>query len=390
MRDLRYAIRFLWLHKAFTLTAVVTLAIGLGANTALYGLLNAAMRPLALPNADRLVTIAAEARSDDTGGFQFSFSTEQLKDFQTRADSFSDVFGFLARVGGLVAHGRASQFWYSVVSDNYFSGLGVRPAAGTLFTGKSGSPVHVVLGHSYWMKHFGGDPGVIGQSIRVEGSPAVITGVVESSFRGTLLGIEMEGYVALEDYGVLLPDVNRWLYHNRRARTMQVLGRLKPDVTVPEAQAAVDVLMTTLADEHPATDRGMDAVVIPEPLARPMPMRSVREAIPLVRLFGMAVAGLVLLLACMNVANLLLVRATARQREMAVRAALGASRWRPVRQMVTEGLLLSGLGGVAGYLVGQWSAPPTSIASTWAPTCRCASIRRSTVGSFSFHSVPRC
>jgi predicted permease len=354
VRDLRYAVRFLWLHKAFTLAAVLTLAIGLGANTALYGLLNAAMRPLPLPEADRLVTIAAEPVGDETGGFQFAFSIEQLKDLQQRADSFSDVVGYMARIGGLVTGGRSSQFWFVAVSDNYFTGLRVKPAAGTLFTSKSGSPVHVVLGHSYWIKHFGGDPNVIGQSIRVDGSPAVISGVVEESFRGTLMGVELDGYVVVDDYGALVPEVNRWLYHNRRARPMQVMARLKPGVTVDEAQAAVDVLMATLATEHPATDQGIAAVVIPELLARPMPMRSVREAIPLVRVFGMVVAGLVLLLACMNVANLLLVRATARQREMAVRAALGASRGRLVRQMVTEGLLLSSLGGIAGYLVGQW------------------------------------
>src|SRR6185436_10220891 len=351
---LRYALRFLWVHKSFTATAVLTLAIGLGANTALYGLLNSVTRPLALPNADRIVTIAAEMKGDETGGFQYSFSDEQLKDFQKRADPFSDVVGFMARIGGLSTDGKASQFWFAAVSENYFNGLGVSPAAGTLFTEKSGSPVHVVLGHSFWMKTFGGDPNVIGKAVRVEGSPAVITGVVQESFRGTLMGVEMDGYVTIDDYGVLSPDVQRWLYHNRKARPIQLYGRLKPGVSLSEAQAAVNVLMTTLETDHPESDRGIGAIVLPEPLARPMPMRAVREAIPLVKMFGFAVATLVLLLACMNVANLLLVRATARQREMAVRAALGASRGRLVRQMVTEGLLLSSMRGLAGYVLGQW------------------------------------
>jgi predicted permease len=354
VHELRHAIRFLWTHQSFTATGVLTLAIGLGANTALYGLLNAALRPLPVPHPEQLVAIAAETKDDNTGGFQYSFSTEALKDFQERSGPFSTVFAQMLRIGGLSADGRASQFWFAAVSDNYFTGLGVTAAQGTLFTAPSGSPVHVVLGHRFWMETFGGDPGVIGKTVRVDGSAAVITGVVSKSFRGTLMGVELDGYVTLDDYGVLMPDAQRWLHRNRKARPVQLFARLRPGVRLSEAQAATDALMTTLASEHGDTDQGLGARVIPEPLARPIPMRAVTTAIPFVQFFGLAIAGVVLLLACTNVANLLLVRATARQREMAVRAALGASRGKLVKLMVVEGLLLSSMGGAVGYVVGQW------------------------------------
>ena len=354
MHEIRHAIRFLWTHKSFTATGVLTLAIGLGANTALYGLLNAALRPLPVPHAEQVVAIAAETKDDNTGGFQYSFSTEALKDFQERSGPFSTVFAQMLRIGGLSADGHASQFWFAAVSDNYFTSLGVAAAHGTLFTAPSGSPVHVVLGHAFWLKTFGGDPKVIGKTVRVDGSAAIITGVVAPPFRGTLMGVELDGYLTIDDYAVLMPDAQRWLFHNRKARPLQLFARLRPGVALSEAQAATDALMTTLATEHADTDQGIGARVIPEPLARPLPMRAVTMAIPFVQFFGLAVAGVVLLLACTNVANLLLVRATAREREMAVRAALGASRGKLIKLMVVEGLFLSTMGGFVGYVVGQW------------------------------------
>jgi predicted permease len=354
VRDLRYAVRALWANKPFAAAAILTLAVGLGANSALFGLLNSVLRPLDLPDADRIVTIAAETKDDQSGGFQYTFSHEAMKDLQQRARGLSDVFAAMPRVGGLVADDKPAQFFFAAVSENYFSGLRVPVHAGQLFTARSGAPANVVLGYSFWMKHFRGDPGVIGKSVRVNNQPAVISGVVAKSFRGTFMALEIDGYVAIDDLGLIDPDVNRWLYRNRGAKPLLLFGRLKPGVSAAAAEIEMKDVLETMGREHPATDASVTARIVPEPLARPLPMRAVSEVIPLVQVFTLALAGLVLLLACLNVANLMLVRATAREREMAVRAALGATRLQLVRQMVVEGLLLSGLGAIAGLVVGQW------------------------------------
>jgi predicted permease len=355
MRDLNYALRSLWRHKSFAIAAIVTLAVGLGANTALFGLLSAALRPLPVPDADRIVTIAGETKDDQSGGFQYAFSFEVLKDLQRRSTSFTDVFGAMPRIGALASGGRPSTIFYLAVTDNYFSALRLNPHAGQLFTAPLGSPVSVVLGHGFWATHFRSDPAVIGKAVRVNGLPAVVTGVVPRSFRGTLLGLDIDAYVTLDDLGALEPSVKLWLYDNRAAKPIEIFGRLKPGVSIDSADREVNNVLTALALEYPATDAGVGARVIPEPLSRPLPMRVISEVIPLLQLFGLALAALVLLLACLNVANLMLVRATIRERELAVRAALGASRAQLVRQMVTEGLVLSALGGIAGLVVGQWT-----------------------------------
>jgi putative ABC transport system permease protein len=269
MRNLRHTLRYLATHKPFTVAAVFTLAIGLGANTALFGLINVALRPLDVPHPEQIVAIAAEARGDDTGGFQYSFSLEGLYDLQRRSTSFSQVFGVMPRIGGLSVDGKAAQFFFVAVSDNYFSALGVEPLLGSVFTQRSGSPAAVVLGHTFWMKHFGGDPNVVGRRVRVNGQPAVVSGVVKEGFRGTFLGVEMDGYLSVEDLRVVSPDVERWLYGNRKARPIQVLARLKPDVSVDAAEDEVNTLLEVLGREYPDSDGGLSARVVPEPYARP-------------------------------------------------------------------------------------------------------------------------
>ena len=259
----------------------------------------------------------------------------------------------MPRLGGLSAEGKAAQFFYVAVSDNYFPAIGIDPQLGMLFTRRSGSPAAIVLGHTFWMKHFGGDPAVIGRQVRVNGHPAVVTGVVPEGFRGTYLAVEMDGYVAVEDLRVIDPGVERWLYLNRKPRPMQLFGRLAPGVGIDVAQQEMSALLDGLGREYPDTDGGIGARVVPEPYARPLPLKAVSEAIPLVRSLALVVAGLVLLIACLNVANLLLVRSTARQRELAVRSALGASAAQLIWQMVVEGLVIARLGGIAGAAVGH-------------------------------------
>jgi predicted permease len=353
MRNLRHTLRYLATHKSFTAAAVFTLALGLGANTALFGLINVVLRPLDVPNPEQIVAIAAEARGDDTGGFQYSFSLDGLYDLEQRATSFSHLFGVMARIGGISMDGKAAQFFFVGVSHRYFTALGVEPLLGSLVTRRSGSPAAVVLGHSFWIKHFGGDPNVVGRRIRVNGQPAVVSGVMKEGFRGTFLGLETDGYLSIEDLRVVSPGVERWLYHNRKARPMQLFARLKPGVSAGAAEKEVNALLERLAHEYPDSDAGLSARVIPEPYARPLPLKSVTEAIPIIRTLTLIVAGLVLLIACLNVANLLLVRATARQRELAVRSALGATTLQLIWQMVVEGLVIAVLGGIAGAAVGH-------------------------------------
>lgn len=355
-QDLRLAARQMRKSPRFALIVVLTVALGIGANTAIFSCLNGFLRPLPVRSPEQIVVLAAQLKDDETG-LRYRFSFAALNDLRRQADRFSDVFGFNAMLGGLRANNRVTPFLYSTVTGNFFPALGVKPVAGRLFLPGEGEgrgmETPVVLGYACWQRLFGGSPGVIGRQVRLDGFGARVIGVVPKEFLGTWAGAEMDGYLpvnVLGRYGDAASD----FFTDRNRRSLTLMGRLKPGVSLREAQSSVDVIARRLEAQYPATDKDIGIRLVPEQLARPVPVRFMAESLPLIRLFLLALAAMVLLLACMNVANLVMVRASARQREMAIRAALGAGRGRLLRQMLTESCVLAFLGVAAGLAFGKW------------------------------------
>ena len=261
---------------------------------------------------------------------------------------------------GISDGARPREFFFSYVSGNYFSALGIAPAAGRLFVpGEGEAPgagLELVLGYSYWQKRFGGDPGVIGRQVRINGAPATIIGVVDSRFHGTFANTEMDGFVPLS-YMARSESVNLpGFFHDRATPRLTVMGTLKPGIGLAQARSEAEVIARRLERQYPDTDKGISVWLVPETWARPAPVRAMVAAGPLVVGLFLLLGGLVLVLACMNLSNILLVRAAGREREMAVRAALGSGRGRLVRQVLAESLLLALLGGVAGVILGAWAS----------------------------------
>ena len=357
--DLRYAVRQYTREPGVTFVLLITMALGIGANTGIFSMLNGLLRPLPVRSPEQLVVIAADTKGDETG-LRYRFSVAALEDFRHQANTFSDLFAFTPRIGGFSSGTKTTQFMYSAVTGNYFSALGVRPAVGRLLEPGEGesehAPLVVVLGYSFWQRRFGGDPDLVGQRVLVDGRSATVVGVAAKGFHGVYEGLEMEGYVPLR--GLISDDAPAIhpIFTSRSERPLTVLGRLKPRVNLGEAQSEMNVLTRRLEQQYPETDKGTGARVVPEPLARPIPLRAGMEMFPFIRFSLLFLAALVLTVACMNIANILLVRATVREREMAIRAALGSGRGRLIRQMLTESVLLALLGAVAGMLIGNWAS----------------------------------
>ncbi|MGH9404579.1 MAG: ABC transporter permease [Terriglobia bacterium] len=357
IQDLRYGLRTLGKNPGFAAVSIITLALGIGANTAIFSVVNALfLRGLPVHNSNQLVTLGFRHKGDV--GLPL-FSYPDLRDIRRQANHAVDLFAYKFGIDGLSEGARADQVLTSYVTGNYFTTLGIKPALGRLILpseGKfPGSDPILVLGYSYWKSHFGGDPGIVGKQVRVDGHPLTVIGVAQKGFRGVLNEVEGQAYlpmnmIAIEGYGDFLTA--------RDGRALFVLGRLRQGVGVQQARATMNVIASRLSQQYPKSDLGATISVLPQREAtfNPMPKPGeYQQELIVVGLF-LALAVLVLLLACFNVANILLVRATAREHEMAVRAALGAPRHRLVRQLLTESFLIAFLGCAAGILVGVWGS----------------------------------
>ncbi len=351
-QDIRYGIRMLAKSPGFTAIAVLTLAAGIGANTAVFSVVNSFLfNPLPVRDAGRLVVVAYHTADDDDPR---EISHLDFKDLQAQNDSFTDMTAYMIHFAGLSADHRSKRVLVTYTEGNYFSALGIQPALGRMFLPSEGETVGqnpiVVLGYAYWMKRFNGDPSIIGKSVDLSGSPVTIVGVGPQNFHGTFYIVESDVYAPI---GLVVKNLDASKnITNRAERQMRVLAHLKPGVTIVQARTALQVIADRLEKEYPDTDKGLRMDVIPEKLARPE--ASTASMWPIVATVFLGLVGLILIVTCVNVTNLLFARASTRAKEMAIRAALGAGRIRMFRQLLTESLLLSALGGAGGAALGIW------------------------------------
>jgi len=352
-QDIQYGFRTLTQRPGFTLAAVVALGLGIGANTAIFGVVNGLMfRPLPVRQAGDLVAIVGKTSQ---ARFMHTLSYPDVRDYGEMKDVFADVVAYGPNTARLTTEGNPERIMVTLASGNYFSllklelerGRGWQPEEGDL----GGEPV-IVLDYNYWQSRFGGDPSVIGSTVHLNGQPVTILGVTPEIFPGTVGFIRGHAYVPFSTWELLSPEFEETL-DNRSARVWRVVARLANGVDIDEARAAVTTMAAHLEEEYPESNKTLRAFVYPEPIARLEPS-AVSYLPPVVTVF-MLLVSLVLLIACANAANLLLARASERRREMAIRASLGAGRFRILRQLVTESVLIALAGGIVGLVLAHWA-----------------------------------
>jgi predicted permease len=368
LHDLRYALRQLRKNPGFTALAVGTLALGITANLTIFSWINSTLlNPIpGIAHTGNMITIMRGERTEHPTP---PFSYLDFAELRDNAHSFSGLIGYHDDYMAITGSGTPERIFGTLASSNYFEALGVRPILGrsllaTLATERTGA-AEAVLAYDLWQKRYGGDPSIIGKTIQINLHPYTVVGVAPKGFQGCKTGLRSDIWIPL---GM---DKQVWgstRIENRDGLWLNVLGKLAPGVDHTQAESELNVLMQRIATRFPDTHRGPNNISS-DPLWRsPFGVN--------VYLYGtlpmlLALAGALLMLACANVANLLLVRSVGRRREMAIRLSMGASRWRVVRQLLVENLLIALAGGGAALMLTFWTAgtmsaflPPTTLPLT--------------------------
>jgi putative ABC transport system permease protein len=349
LQDARYSLRMLRKTPAFTIIAVLSLAIGIGANTTIFSVVNAVLlRQLpGVSDPGRLVDMSTTTPHGEYG----SMSYPDYEYYRDHGDVFQGLTAFSGQEAYINTGQGPEQTLGMIVSGNFFEVLGARPAVGRFFLADEdrtpGTHPVVVISYGLWQRRFAADPDAIGRSIVLNGHSYSVIGVADKEFRGAWIGLMPDIWVPMMMQGQAMPGERL----GRDSRWLEVRGRLKPGVSIAQARAAVNTLASQLEQAYPETNRERGAEIRP---ATTLPGQ-VRGAVVGFMAILMAVVGLVLLIACSNVASMLLARAAARRREIAIRLAIGARRGHIIRQVLTESVLLFLLGGAAGVFIAVWA-----------------------------------